>query len=489
MNNSLHDLEILLVKNKRLVVIETEREGCYVSGFKELARRSQKPVFLWSLTKGLKRLAEGYGAQKINGDYQQLLGQIVATSVPSIYVLVDFHSFLTEPLAVRYIKDCINDTEHTLILLSKSIELPEDLRHLATHYSLPLPTRDELKRMVNNLAKQWMHEHDRKLKVEDRRIVSKIVDNLCGLKMSDAQRLSKHAIYDDGVLNQQDIIHIAKDKFDVLNQDSLLNLHLDYEELDDIAGFDNLKKWLTLRKPVFAGDTKLPGGDIPKGIMLLGVQGCGKSMAAKAVASSWGLPLLHLDFAILYNRFYGQTEENLRTALNTAELMEPCVLWLDEIEKGLSAVSNSDDVSKRMLGTFLTWLAENKKRVFLVATANDVSALPPELIRKGRFDEVFFVDLPNQEDRAAILEIHLDRRELDKSMIDIMSISSKTEGFSGAELEQLIVSAVYATYAENTSITTEVLLQEVETTRPLSVLMAEKIQHLREWASSRTIMV
>lgn len=488
MNNSLHDLEILLVKQKRLVVIETEREGCYVSGLKELARNTHKPFFLWSLTKGLQRLAEGYSAQKVNGDYQQLLGQIVATDVPSVYVLVDFHPFLTEPLAVRYIKDCLNDTEHTLILLSQKIDLPEELQHLATHYSLPLPTRDELKRMVNDLAKQWMREHDRNLKVDDRKVVSKIVDNLCGLKINDAKRLAKHAIYDDGVLDQQDIIDIAKDKFDVLNQDSLLNLHLDYAELSDIAGFANLKKWLTLRKPVFSGETKLPGGDIPKGMMLLGVQGCGKSMAAKAVATSWGLPLLHLDFAVLYNRFYGKTEENLRAALNTAELMEPCVLWLDEIEKGLSAVSNSDDVSKRMLGTFLTWLAENKKRVFIVATANDVSALPPELMRKGRFDEVFFVDLPTLENRAAILDIHLKRRELSTNLIDINAIATETEGFSGAELEQLIVSAVYATYAENTSITTELLLHEVTTTRPLSILMAEKIQHLREWAQSRTVL-
>lgn len=487
--NSLHDLEILLLKDKRLIVIETEREGCFVKAFHELARRSHKPVYLWSLTKGLQRLAAGYDAQKINGDYKQLLGQIASTSVPSTYVLVDFHPFLNEPLAVRYIKDCINDTEHTLILLSQALELPNELQHQATHYALPLPTRDQLKRMVNDLAKEWVSDTNGKLKVDDRKIVSRIVDNLCGLKMAEARRLAKHAIYDDGVLNQQDIINIAKDKFDLLNTDSLLNLQLDYEDLNDIAGFKNLKQWLTLRKPVFTGQAKLPGGDIPKGLLLLGVQGCGKSMAAKAVASSWGLPLLHLDFSILYNRFYGQTEENLRAALHTAELMQPCVLWLDEIEKGLSAVSSSDDVSKRMLGTFLTWLAENQKRVFIVATANDVSALPPELMRKGRFDEIFFVDLPNQEDRQAILHIHLARRELSADAIDLASIAEQTEGFSGAELEQLIVSAVYATYAENEIITTQLLTEQVAATRPLSVLMAEKIQRLRNWASNRTISV
>jgi len=487
--NSLHDLEILLFKEKRLIVIETEREGCFVDGFHDLAKRSHKPFFLWSLTKGLQRLAPGYEAQKINGDYKQMLGQIMATNAPAIYILVDFHPFLSDPLTVRYIKDCMHDSGHTLILLSQSLELPGELEQYATHYALPLPSRDQLKRMVSDLAKQWMQEHQGKLKVEDRKIISRIVDNLCGLKMAEAKRLARHAIYDDGVLDQQDIINIAKDKFDVLNKDSLLNLQMDYEELDDIAGFRNLKNWLALRKPVFTGEMRLPGGDTPKGILLLGVQGCGKSMAAKAVASSWGLPLLHLDFSVLYNRFYGQTEENLRAALSTAELMEPCVLWLDEVEKGLSAVSASDDVSKRMLGTFLTWLAENRKRVFIVATANDVSALPPELLRKGRFDEVFFVDLPNQEDRIDILKVHLARRDLSSQSIDLDAIAAQTDGFSGAELEQLIVSAVYATYAENENITTELLTLQIKATRPLSVLMAEKINQLRSWAANRTISV
>ncbi len=485
--HSLHDLEILLYKDKRLVVIETEREGCFVNGFHELAKRSKKPFFLWSLTKGLQRLAPGFEPQKVNEDYKQLLGQIVSSSTPAVYILIDFHHFLSEPLAVRYIKDCIQDTGHTLILLSQTLELPEELRSLATHYSLPLPSREELERMVNQMARQWMREHNDKLKVHDRKIVRRIVDNLCGLTMADAEHLARHAIYDDGVLNQQDIIQIAKDKFDVLNQDSLLNLHLDYEHLEDIAGFKNLKKWLALRKPVFTGDKKLPGGDIPKGMLLLGVQGCGKSMAAKAVASSWGVPLLHLDFSILYNRFYGQTEENLRAALNTAELMEPCVLWLDEIEKGLSAVSASDDVSKRMLGTFLTWLAENKKRVFIVATANDISALPPELMRKGRFDEVFFVDLPDPQTRAEILSIHLQLRELSDDQIDLNQLAEHSDGFSGAEIEQIIVSAVYATYAENRSVTTELLMDQIKATRPLSVLMGEKIEQLRRWAEHRTV--
>jgi len=485
--HSLHDLEILLLKDKRLIVIETEQEGCFIGGFNELARNTHRPVFLWSITKGLQRLANGFEAQKHNGDFKQLLGQINSTSVAGIYVLVDFHPFIDDPIAVRYIKDCLHDTEHTIIFLSQALNLPEELKPYATHYALPLPTREELKEMVRSTAKEWSKDHGTRLKVQDRQIVSRIVDNLCGLTMKDAQRLARHAIFEDGILDQKDIIEIAKDKFDVLNEDSLLNLQLDYEELDDIAGLNNLKRWLELRRPVFNGEKAIPGADSPKGVMLLGVQGCGKSMAAKAVASSWGAPLLHLDFSILYNRFYGQTEENLRSALSIAEGMAPCILWLDEIEKGLSAVSASDDVSKRMLGTFLTWLAENKKKVFIVATANDVSALPPELLRKGRFDEVFFVDLPDLESREAILSIHMKRRQLPTKDVNLKHIAELTDGFSGAELEQLVVSAVYATFAENTQLDTDALEVELNQTRPLSILMSERIAELREWATGRTV--
>ncbi len=207
------------------------------------------------------------------------------------------------------------------------------------------------------------------------------------------------------------------------------------------------------------------------------------------MAGSWHLPLLYLDFGVLYNRYIGQTEENMRSALAVAEHMAPCVLWMDEIEKGLSAVSSSDDTSKRLLGTFLTWLAENKSKVFVVATANDVTAMPPELMRKGRFDEVFFVDLPSESERAAILSVHLARRELSSEGIDLEKVAASCEGFSGAEVEQVVVSAIYATYAKDKSLTTEALLNEAQTTRPLSILMAEKIQGLRHWAEHRAVKV
>ena len=486
----MHDLEVLIESGRQLIVIETEREGCFVEGFERLAKRSNKAYFQWTATQGLLRLAEGFQPQVINKDWNQLFAQIHASQRNGVYVLVDFHHYLNDPIAIRHLKDvAINSPEHTVILLSQAIELPAELTHLATHFKLPLPTVADLKTIVSDLAADFMAEQNTKLKVADKNILKQLLNSLCGLSKSDAERMARHAIWNDGIIDQNDIVDVAEAKFGLLNKNNVLNLEIDYEELDNIAGFGKLKQWLQLRQKVFSGEVELPGGDTPKGMLLLGVQGCGKSMAAKAVAGSWKLPLLHLDFGTLYNRFYGQTEENLRSALEIADKMQPCVLWLDEVEKGMSAVSSSDDVSKRLLGTFLTWLAEKKTAVFVVATANDVSKLPPELIRKGRFDEVFFVDLPNYQERIDILKIHLRRREQNPSQIDVDTIASVTEGFSGAELEQLIVSAMYHSYADQASITSPILEKLAADTQPLSVLMAEKVRALQAWAQGRAVSV
>lgn len=486
----MHDLEILIESGRRLIILETEREGCFIEGFERLSKRSKRVYFQWTVTQGLIRLAPSYSAQAMNKDIKQLFGQIQATTVAGVYVLVDFHHYLDDPMTIRHIKDTlIHSPQHTLVLLSQKIALPDELTNLATHYDLPLPTTVELKKMVNGLASEWSSERNVKLKIVRKDIINQLVKGLCGLSYADAQRMARHAIWNDGIIDQNDINDIATRKFELLNKNSVLSLELDYEELDDIAGFGKLKEWLALRRKVFIGEVKLPGGDKPKGMLLLGVQGCGKSMAAKAVAGSWQLPLLHLDFGTLYNRFFGQTEQNLRTALYAAEKMEPCVLWLDEVEKGMSAVSSSDDVSKRMLGTFLTWLAEKQESVFVVATANDVTALPPELMRKGRFDEVFFVDLPSVNERIEILKIHFKRREQCSDGVDIELLVSMTDGFSGAELEQLVVSAIYHTYSNQQAINTELMQKLIEQTRPLSVLMSEKIQALQRWADGRAVNV
>jgi len=487
---SLHDLECLIDSGQRLITIETEQEGCFLEGFKRLAQHSHRDCFKWTMTRGLLRLAPGFKHQTLNKDINQLFGQILSTSRDSVFVLIDFHHFLEEPVAIRYIKDVLlNAPNQTIILLSKTIALPEDLEHLASSYSMPLPDLAEIRKMVSDLARRYKHEKGMELMIPDTKILEELLNHLCGMKMQDAQRIAKHAIYNDGVIDQTDIVEIAKRKFDLLNQDNVLSLELEYEALDKVAGFDNLKQWLSLRREIFKGTVELPGADKPKGMLLLGVQGCGKSLAAKAVAGSWHLPLLYLDFGTLYNRFFGQTEQNMRLALEIAEKMQPCVLWLDEIEKGMSANSSSDDVSKRLLGRFLTWLSENKASVFVVATANDVSKLPPELLRKGRFDEVFFVDLPSEQIRLEILKLHLAKRKLSLDNVDMTYIANLCEGFSGAEIEQLVVSAQYHIHAHNVEMTTELMCSLIKETKPLSVLMREQVLALQTWAKERAVQV
>ena len=238
-------------------------------------------------------------------------------------------------------------------------------------------------------------------------------------------------------------------KYELLNRGGILHYEYDTASFKDVGGLENLKSWLSLRKAAFLNDGNASHLDTPKGILLIGVQGCGKSLAAKATAGVFGLPLLRLDFATLYNKYHGETEKNLRESLKTADVMAPCVLWIDEIEKGLAGSGGETGTTQRVLGSFLTWMAEKNSQVFVVATANDISALPPELIRKGRFDELFFVDLPAAAVREQILDIHLRNREQDPETLDLTTIAAATDGVSGAEIEQAIVSALYAAHAPN----------------------------------------
>src|SRR5690554_3198471 len=257
------------------------------------------------------------------------------------------------------------------------------------------------------------------------------------------------------------------------------------KNFSQVGGLNNLKRWLMARREAFHGNnSKL---NRPKGILLLGVQGGGKSLAAKAVAGLWEIALLRLDIEALYNKYHGKTERNLREALKLADAMSPCVLWLDEIEKGMSQGNSDNGTSQRLLGTLLTWMAERRTRVFIVATSNDISQLPPELIRKGRLDEIFFVDLPDLDVRKDIFVIHLNKRNCLAQQFDVQQLAIASEGFSGSEIEQAIVAALYSAESEGKLLDTATLLQELAATSPLSKVMAEQIAQLRAWAAERTI--
>ncbi|MFT5789732.1 MAG: SpoVK/Ycf46/Vps4 family AAA+-type ATPase, partial [Shewanella sp.] len=312
----------------------------------------------------------------------------------------------------------------------------------------------------------------------------KLADNLRGVTFDDARRLAHKAIVDDGAITYSDIDIVNRGKFELLNMDGVLQFEYDTSDFSQVAGLHNLKIWLQHRSPSLGHASAI---DSPKGILLLGVQGSGKSLAAKAVAGLWQRPLLKMDLAALYNKYIGETEKNLRQALELADVMSPCVLWIDEIEKGLSSGDSDDGTSKRILGTILTWMAERESDVFLVATANDISALPPELMRKGRMDEIFFVDLPDDEIRSAIFLIHVKKRGLDPSLLDLAQLSVASDGFSGAEIEQAVISAIYTARATNQDVDQAVIIAELMNTRPLSVVMREKLAGLRHWAADRTV--
>ncbi len=488
------DLELILRSRVPIVVIETQDESRLINLLMAiaLARASEEylPLFRWTVTDGLQRLDISLEPQLHNSDPADVLKHIRAVSKPGIYVLLDFHPYLENPVNVRLLKDiCIRfkKVPRQLVLVSHKVELPRELTSFSAKFDLALPTEEERKKIVKRVATEYADEN-LGLRVQvDAKAYGLLIKNLAGLPVRDTEQLARNAIYHDGAISKSDLPLIMEAKYELLNRGGILQFEYDTAKFSDVGGLEKLKHWLSQRKPAFMNKADAKHLDTPKGVLLIGVQGCGKSLAAKATAGIFGLPLLRLDFANLYDKYHGETERNLRESLKTADVMSPCVLWIDEIEKGLAGRGGETGTTQRVLGSFLTWMSQKDSQVFVVATANDISALPPELVRKGRFDEIFFVDLPNSAIRKLIAEIHLQNRGQDAGTFDTAQIATATKGFSGAEIEQAVVSALYAAHAQDESLTTAHVLAEIERTKPLSVVMAERIAILRRWAEGRTV--
>jgi SpoVK/Ycf46/Vps4 family AAA+-type ATPase len=483
-----HDLELLLRSRVPLIIIETHEEPRLIEMVQRMGVQLGRPLFQWSVTDGLRRLDFDAGAQRHAAPPPDLLRHIKATATGGIYVLPDFHPFLDDPVHIRLIKEIAlahDKVAHTLVLVSHAIEVPPELRVLTARFELRLPNREQIERIVAEEARAWAQQPGNERVRTDRRTMGLLVQNLTGLSVSDVRRLVRGAIRDDGAITESDLPRVMAAKFQLHERSSGISFEYDTARFGEVGGLDNLKRWLERRRSAFLHPEA--GLDAPKGMLLVGVQGSGKSLAAKAVAGLWQLPLLRLDVGGLYNKFFGESERNLREALRTAEVMAPCVLWIDEIEKALAQGDNDGGVSSRILGTLLTWLAENRNPVFVVATANAIERLPPELIRKGRLDEIFFVDLPQTPVREQIFAIHLRKRDADPAAFDLAQLAAASEGFSGAEIEQAVVSALYLAREQQQPLATAHVLSELGQTRPLSTVMAEKIDQLRAWARGRTV--
>lgn len=489
MHNS-HDLELILKSHIPIVVIESHEERRVLDILTQLTVKLAKPLFKWTITEGLGRIDITLDPQRHNSEPLAVLRHIKAAQKSAIYVLADFHPYLDDPMHVRLLKDIALSHRQTgshVVLISHALDVPDELKKFTAHFSLPMPDNDELEKLVRDTADEWAKKNHGKKVRTDRKTLDALINNLTGLTLRDAQRLIHNAIYDDGALTQSDLPAVMQAKYDLLNSNGVLAFEYETASFADVGGLSKLGNWLKQRRDVFHGEVENKGLDMPKGTLLLGVQGCGKSLAARAVAGIWNVPLLRLDFGALYNKFHGESERNLRESLKTAEIMAPCVLWMDELEKGIAVGDNDGGTSRRMLGTLLTWMSEKKSAVFIVATANDIERLPPELVRKGRFDEIFFIDLPKSNVRQMIFRIHLDKRELKASEFDVNILAKASDGFSGAEIEQAVVAALYSAHALSETIATQHILHELKSTRPLSIVMAEQINRLRDWASERTV--
>lgn len=484
-----NDLSIILSANVSLIVVETYDELRALELMADQFRKARLSAMRWSVSDGLGPL--GFGVELKDGDEysdpEKLLKHIKEQPAGA-YVLCDFHPFIDDPKVVRYIKDIAlkyKCNDHKIVFVSHKLTLPDELTRYAASVSLSMPSDEEILAIVREEARAWASQNSNQRIKTDNQTLQKLVSNLRGMPHQDVRRLAHGAIADDGAISEEDLPELAKAKFDLMDMEGVLHFEYSTERLKSVAGLHNLKQWLEDRRhAIQAGESKL---DPPKGVLLFGVQGGGKSLAAKSIAGIWGLPLLRLDMGALYNKYVGETEKNLREALKLADLMSPCVLWLDEIEKGMSTEGTDNATSKRLLGTLLTWMSERKSQVFMVATSNDISQLPPELMRKGRFDEIFFVDLPDEETRKAIFVIHLEKRDHASEGFDLNCLARATEGFTGAEIEQAIVSSAYAAVAQGVPVCTKQIVDSINKTQPLSVVMAESINRLRQWAKDRAV--
>jgi ATP-dependent 26S proteasome regulatory subunit len=487
------DLDTLIRARYPLLYLVSWEEQRIEAILQDLATQHSKSLYSWSIARGLRRVGgtQAIPALDVSKAPLEVLATIGKIGQPALVVLKDFHAYLSDPTVVRALRELAQDlksTYTTVILLSPSAQIPLELEKDVSVVDVPLPGFRELYQLLREIV-AVVRQGNRASIDLSRDQAEQLIKAAQGLTLSEAENAFAKAIANDGVLNGQDIKLVLDEKRQVIRKSGLLEFVNADVSLETVGGLDSLKRWLSDRSSAFGEPARKFGLPPPKGLLLLGVQGCGKSLTAKAIANFWALPLVRLDMGRIFSNYVGSSEENLRRAIRVAESVAPAVLWVDEIEKGLSGSGSSPvvdgGVAARVFGAFLTWLQEKTEPVFVVATANQIGSLPPELVRRGRFDEIFFIDLPAAAERREIWRIHLQDRKRNPGAFALAELARRTEGFSGAEIEQAVIAGLHMAFAEGKELEERHLVRAVEETIPFATTMGEEIARSREWAKTR----
>ncbi|MFA6217146.1 MAG: AAA family ATPase [Candidatus Omnitrophota bacterium] len=486
------EIDILIRARYPLIYVVSWEETRILEKLKDMSEARSKKLMIWSVTRGIYKLEDDPSkTDEATRDPINALSYVEKCPDPAIFVFLDFHSFLNDQTIIRKLRDLVNNlknTYETLIFLSPVLTIPIELEKELVVVDYDLPDYTEMSELLTGIIEVISKNQEIQISLNDDS-KERLVKAAMGLTRSEAENAFARVIVIDKKLDETDIEDILEEKKQAIRKTKLLEYYELKEDFANIGGLEALKNWLSKRGAAFSQKAQNFGLPQPKGIMLIGVQGCGKSMTAKAISGLWKIPLLRLDIGAVFSGIVGSSEENMRKAIKAAENLAPIILWIDEIEKGLSGVQSSTfsdaGTSARVFSTFLTWLQEKTSSVFVIATANNIQLLPPELLRKGRFDEIFFVDLPSESDRRDIFGIHIKKRKRDPVKFDLELLAKESTGFSGAEIEQAVISAMYDAFLENRDITTTDIVTNIKQSVPLSVTMKENIDQLRDWAKFR----
>jgi ATP-dependent 26S proteasome regulatory subunit len=491
------ELETLIRARYPILYIISSEEARVQNLVMDIARKRQKKVFEWSYSTGIVPAGTSIQSQKHRNaatkDPLAALDQVIEQVEPALFIFKDFHPFLTKNnfAVVRKLKEIaihLKNSFKTILLVSPLMEIPTELEKEITVVNYPLPSRDDLSELLDRIIadvkqfKQVVIDLDGPGR-------ERLLQAALGLTLGEAENVFAKIIVKAERLSGDDVNEVFAEKQQIIRKSGLLEYYATSESFSHIGGLSVLKDWLGKRALAFSDDARAFGLPAPKGILMLGVQGCGKSLCAKAVSTQWQLPLLRFDMGRMFGSLVGSSEENVRRAIAVAESVAPAILWVDEIDKAFAGSQGSGatdgGTTARVFGTFLTWLSEKSAPVFVVATANDISQLPPELLRKGRLDEIFFVDLPSREERIEVFRIHLTKRGRDAARFDLEALAEASNDFSGAEIEEAINSGLYDAFYAKTELSMEHLLTALAQTVPLAKTMDEQINRLRTWAEGR----